>query len=211
MRHIAILLAWLAYFTLHSLLAANGFKAWTESRWPRLMPGYRLAFNAIAGLALLPVLWLVHGTESPWLWQWQGTAAWIANGAALAALGCLLASTQAYDMGEFTGLRQLAERKNGVAQAFSISTMHRFVRHPWYSTGLVLIWTRDMNEAFLVSALAITAYLVVGSWLEERKLIDSHGAAYRSYMAAVPGLIPLPWKYLSKAEAASLVSRQQAR
>ena len=74
-----VALAWLAYAALHSLLASLTVKHWVASRWPALMPAYRLAFNAFAALALLPVLWLVYGTESGWLWRWTGPAAWLAN------------------------------------------------------------------------------------------------------------------------------------
>ncbi|MBI3524371.1 MAG: hypothetical protein HY066_07550 [Betaproteobacteria bacterium] len=204
MRLTEILLAWLGYFALHSLLAATTIKAWVERHWPRLMPGYRMVFNLIATLALAPVVWLVYSAEGAWLWQWQGNWAWVANGARLAAILCFLASTRYYDMSEFLGLSQLRAHDNVVPLSYTISPFHRFVRHPWYSIALVLIWTGNMNGPLLVTGLAITAYLFVGSKLEERKLIASYGESYRKYMAAVPGLIPLPWKYLSADDAKAL-------
>jgi len=85
------------------------------------------------------------------------------------------------------------------------------VRHPWYFLGLVLIWTRDMDPAFLLSASAMTLYFVVGSLLEERKLIRYHGEVYRRYRKRVPGLIPLPWKYLPAEEADRLVADYRDR
>ncbi len=207
MRLAEIALAWFAYFTLHSLLAASAVKAWCSRRWPQLMPSYRAAFNVISVVALLPVLWLVYGTGVNWLWRWEGALAWLANGLALLALLCFFASTRAYDMGEFLGLRQLRERGSDDIQTFTLSTFHRFVRHPWYCFALVLIWTRDMNAPLLVSAVAITLYLVVGSRLEERKLVAKFGDTYRRYMAQVPGLVPLPWKYLTARDAKDLVSQ----
>lgn len=199
-----IALAWFAYFVLHSVLAATGVKAWIGRHWPRVMPAYRLAFNLLAVLTLLPVLWLVYGTAGEWLWRWQGAWAWLANGLALAAMLGFLATGRSYDMAEFLGLRQLHKPVSDDAETFSVSLIHRFVRHPWYCIGLVLIWSRDMNGPLLVSALMITAYLVIGSKLEEGKLIASIGEPYRRYMAQVPGLIPLPWKHLTAAQAAAL-------
>lgn len=207
MRLAEIVLAWLGYFALHSLLAASGIKAWVGRCWPQFMPGYRVVFNAIATVALLPVLWLVYVSESTWLWQWRGAWAWVADAVTLLAILGFFASARTYDMDEFLGLRQLRAHADDVPQTFTVSPFHRFVRHPWYCIGLVLIWTRDMNGPLLISGLAITAYLLVGSKLEERKLIASYGEAYRRYMAAVPGLIPLPWKYLSAAEARALMNR----
>lgn len=211
MRLAEILLAWLGYFALHSLLAGSGIKARIARRWPQFMPGYRMVYNAVAAVALLPVLWLVHGTESAWLWQWRGAWAWLADAVTLTAILCFIASTRSYDLREFLGLRQLKEQRNDVPQTFTVSPLHRFVRHPWYSIALVLIWTRDMNGPLLISGLAITFYFVVGSRLEERKLIASYGDSYRRYMAAVPGLIPLPWKHLSAAGARDLMNRPDSR
>ncbi len=62
-----------------------------------------------------------------------------------------------------------------------------------------------MNAAGLVSALWITAYLVAGSHLEERKLVHELGEVYLRYRARVPGLVPRPWRYLSKEQARRLV------
>ena len=200
----AIALAWLAYFALHSFLAASITKTWIGQRWPQFMPSYRATFNIVSIVTLFPVLWLVYGVGGDWLWQWTGIWAWLMNSMALLALLCFFASTRSYDMDEFLGLRQIRERGDVDLQDFTISVFHRFVRHPWYSFSLVLIWTRDMNGPLLVSALAITIYFVVGSKLEERKLIARYGEKYRQYMATVPGLVPLPWKYLTATEAAAL-------
>ncbi|MCK9389874.1 MAG: hypothetical protein M0Q22_15975 [Sulfuritalea sp.] len=210
MRLSAIALAWLGYFLLHSVLAASSVKAWVAGRWPQFMRGYRILFNVLATLTLIPVLWLVYGVESNWLWQWRGAWAWLTNGIALTAILCLLVSGRSYDMGEFFGLRQLMAQCDDQPESFTLSTLHRFVRHPWYCIGLILIWTRDMNGPLLVSALMITAYFVIGSKLEEGKLIASYGENYRRYMAKVPGLIPLPWKYLTAGEAAALMQRPES-
>lgn len=208
---ILIALAWTAYAGLHSLLASLAVKSWVGRRWPQLMPAYRLIFNGIGLLALLPVLWLVYGTPGDWLWRWQGAWSWLANGLALAAILGFAISSRGYDMAEFLGLRQLREHQPDDRQQFSLSTIHRYVRHPWYCFGLLLIWTRDMNGPLLVSAIAITLYFVVGSKLEEAKLVARYGDTYRQYLKRVPGLIPLPWKFLRAADAAALMQDPRHR
>ena len=202
-----IALGWLLYGAIHSLLASFAFKDWVARRWPSAMPAYRLGFNIFAVVALLPIAWLVHGAESEWLWRWTGAWAWLANGLALAALASFWFSSNTYDMGEFLGLKPLREKRTDAAEhdGFRISPLHRHVRHPWYSLTLVLIWTRDMNGPLLVSAIAITLYFIIGSRLEENKLIAMHGNAYRRYRERVPGLVPLPWKRLSEKQASELL------
>lgn len=207
MRLTAIALAWLIYFALHSLLADSGCKAWVANRWPQYMPGYRLGFNVFSVVALGPILWLVYGFESAWVWQWSGNWAWLANLLTLTAVLLFFASARAYDMDEFFGVRQLKEHVRDDRQSFTLSAFHRFVRHPWYFLSLILIWSREMNKSLLVSAVLITLYIFVGARLEERKLLARYGAAYREYMQRVPGLIPSPWKYLTVTEADALICR----
>ncbi len=197
---IALSFAWIAYGALHSVLAAHGTKGWVAAHLPRLMPAYRLMYNLFAGLALLPILWLLWCDPDPWLWHWHGGPAWVLNGLALVAAGVLVAGPGLYDLSEFLGFRQLRERRIALEdqEPFRIAPLHRYVRHPWYALSLVILWTRDMNAARLVSALWITANFILGSRLEERKLLIRFGDAYRDYMTRVPGLLPRPWKILSR-------------
>ena len=90
---------------------------------------------------------------------------------------------------------------------FVISPLHRFVRHPWYFLGMVIIWTRDMNAAFLVTAAAVSIYFIIGSKLEERKLIVYYGDVYRRYMQRVSGLFPVPWRVLSRREGREIMGK----
>jgi len=206
-------LGWVAYATLHSLLASLRCKAWVTRRWPGFVPYYRLGFNLQSVILVLPLIWATWAIPGDWLWRWTGIGAWIANGLALAALAGFWLSAGAYDLGEFLGFTPLRERRRDAVEhdGLRISPLHRFVRHPWYALCLVLIWTRDMNAPLLVSALAITLYFAIGSRLEERKLETRFGAAYREYRQRVPGLIPLPWKRLTAAEAEALMQGSRHR
>lgn len=198
--------AWLAYGALHSWLAGHGVKAWVERRWPRFAPAYRLAYNGLATLLLVPPLWLTLQAPGAALWHWP---AWISWPAAALAVAGFIWSLRWYDMGEFMGLHQWRGRDGREHEGFVLSPLHRYVRHPWYSLGLLLLWTRDLNAAWLTTAVAVTVYVLIGSRLEENKLIERYGHAYRRYRERVPGLIPWPGRHLSPAEAQAL--QQTAR
>jgi len=205
---------WLTYFCVHSALASFRVKHWFARQCPKTVPFYRAGFNVISLVLMLPILWQMHRYPGPIWWSWHGWAAWLGNGLALAAIVGFVASLRHYDGKEFLGLQQMCKRSGAIdgveaiddAEEFRISPFHRYVRHPWYFFSLILIWTRDMNGAMLVSAVLLTLYFVIGSRLEERKLIARHGDAYRRYAARVPGLIPRPWKSLSQEEAAELLT-----
>jgi len=196
-----------AYFILHSLLASLRAKRFVQRRFPATLPAYRLVFNALSILLLLPLLWLVHRDPGPLLWAWEGPWRWLAVALWALAAGGFVGASRAYDMSVFLGLRQWRERRQKAEdpEALHISSMHRFVRHPWYFFALLILWSRDQHLNQTVFYALTTAYLVVGSRLEERKLVRQYGDAYRDYQRKVAGLVPLPWRWLRADEAEALM------
>jgi protein-S-isoprenylcysteine O-methyltransferase Ste14 len=200
-------LVWLAYFVLHSALASLGLKRLVAERWPALALRYRLLFNLIALLLLLPILGLtLLGAGEPLL-VWSGPWRWLAWAIFVMGVMGFIWTARYYDMAAFLGLHPappLAE------QGFQLSPPHRFVRHPWYFFGLLILWSRDMDALMLTSALLLTLYLEVGSRLEERKLVLGLGAPYERYQSKVSRLIPLPGRFLSQGEAQALMAQARA-
>lgn len=199
--------AWIGYCGLHSLLASLRFKAWAIQRGPILSRHYRLGYNLLAFGLLVPLLIATEFAADDWLWRWQGYWSWVAWGVSALVLIGFIWSSRAYDMKAFVGI---APPSADAALRFGLSPLHRFVRHPWYFLGLLWLWTRDMDSARLIAALIVSGYLWLGSALEERKLIEELGQTYKDYCARVPGLLPRPWRYLSRAEFARLLNTQRS-
>ena len=199
--------AWIGYCGLHSLLASLRFKAWATQQWPIQSRHYRLGYNLLALGLLVPLLIATEVAADDWLWRWQGYWSWVAWGVSGLVLIGFIWSSRAYDMKAFVGIAPLSAE---AAPQFGLSPLHRFVRHPWYFLGLLWLWTRDMDSARLIATLIISSYLWLGSALEERKLIEELGQSYKDYRARVPGLLPRPWRYLSRAEFARLNNTQRS-
>jgi len=193
---------WLLYFCIHSLLANNHVKSRLLT-WSLLSEHfYRLFYNSIALVTLVPILIVIMRYQGPSVFQWQGLWYFLALVLNLTALTCFFWSLKYYDMKVFWGW------KTSVAcSSFVLSPLHRFVRHPWYSCALIILWCRDLNAAQLLSSLLVSVYLVVGSRLEEARLVDEFGRSYEKYMERVPSLIPLPWKFLKKSQRDELISK----
>ncbi|MBT3091287.1 MAG: hypothetical protein JAZ02_08960 [Candidatus Thiodiazotropha endolucinida] len=208
---ILLALVWLIYFLSHSLLASLWMKRVFAQHLPTVAPWYRLLFNLVALLLLAPPLYMLWSYRSDLLWQWQGTMAWLAYGLMIISVAGFIWSMRYYDSREFLGIRQLQRQQRDVndLEQLHISPLHRFVRHPWYTLGLILIWVQDMDPARLVSAIAVTSYLVLGSRLEEDKLLVYHGDTYRKYQKRVPGLIPRPWRFLTRQETEKLLEEMK--
>jgi protein-S-isoprenylcysteine O-methyltransferase Ste14 len=195
-----LIFMWLCYGLTHSLLASKHTKLYLQKRIPGLKQYYRLSYNLLALLLLIPPLAVGYYTDSPTLWQWQGILGGISIILSSLALLGFLYSLRYYDMREFLGIRSAS-----TLPAFTLSPLHRIVRHPWYSFALIIIWTRDMSGTTLISAICITLYFFIGAYFEEKKLIDDYGATYRRYCRSVGGIIPRPWKILSAAQANELL------
>ncbi len=202
-------LGFIAYFVMHSLLASLWMKQKIQRRWPQMMPAYRLSFNVLSILLLIPLIWLMQKNSGPLVWQWVGIMGGLMKGLTIAAVLGFIWSLKSYDNMVFLGVTQWRKRHTDSSdpESLRISTLHRFVRHPWYFFFLVVMWTQDLHLTQLVVYSLITAYLVIGSRMEERKLIVHYGAAYRDYARQVPGLVPLPWRWLKKEEAGRLEKR----
>jgi protein-S-isoprenylcysteine O-methyltransferase Ste14 len=183
------------YGGFHSWLASRRVKTWLDARWPKLEHRYyRLIYNIIAGITLLPVLAvpaLFPGTnlyriDPPWVFV---TLLLQAAGVLLVVVGLLQTGPMA-----FLGLSQLVG-VNASEETLVVSGVYRYMRHPLYTGGMLVIWlTPLMTSSVLALDLGLTLYLYIGSLFEERKLARSFGMPYGEYQAQVPRFIPRPWR-----------------
>lgn len=167
------------------------------------MRWYRLLYNilSVATLAPLAVYTGRIGGEVVFGWRgWGGTAVRIL----LLTISCLLfwGGAQRYDLKTFLGIRQLRAGEASVllskSREFSPSGVFGMTRHPWYLGALLAIWTifPEYPLGRMVAVCILSLYLVVGTLLEERKILREHGDNYRRYQQQVSMLFP--WKWLKK-------------
>jgi protein-S-isoprenylcysteine O-methyltransferase Ste14 len=76
---------------------------------------------------------------------------------------------------------------------FAVRGPYRFVRHPLYLAIIVALWScPDVTADRLLFDVLWTAWIVVGTVLEEADLVAEIGDPYRAYRCTVPMLVPLP-------------------
>ena len=192
--HLAYALAWASFGAIHSLLARDFIKIRLR---PKLGAAYRLAYNGLAAAHLLAVWWVgrtVFAGAAGF-----ALAGWIRGGLlAVEIAGWLLMAVAlgGYDLGRLGGLRQIRARRLGVSEPedepLRLDGLHRFVRHPVYAAGFLILWGRVAGEFDLATALWGSLYLVAGARFEERWLARHYGEAYAAYRRRVPAFIP--WK-----------------
>ncbi len=137
---IILCFAWFAFFALHSLLASLWFKDAVKRRFASFYPYYRLTYNLLSALLIVPILWLMHSIGGEPLIVWGGYFRFISLGLGIVALAGFFWSSRYYDMSEFMGFRQISAKDQPAEEGdvFTLSPLHRVVRHPWYFLSLVI-------------------------------------------------------------------------
>ncbi len=187
---IILSLAWLLYGAIHSLMAGKVFKDFISKILGKNFRFYRLIYNIIAFASLVPVLVLQFSIEKIPLWQVSDYQQVI--GKFICVFGVIFIATalQGYDLGEFSGIDF---KKKIEIQELKTDGLLEYVRHPLYFGILLLVWglfISDASTRSLVGAIAVTIYLFVGIYFEEKKLILTFGEQYKKYQKEVAMLIP---------------------
>jgi protein-S-isoprenylcysteine O-methyltransferase Ste14 len=175
----------------HSLWIAPG----AQRRLRPALGAYdRLIYVVVATASLAALLWWLRGLPQHEILRWDDAwslVRWTALAGA-AALG--LAGTRAHDGRTFLGLRQIAARRAGLASApaeVRRAGVLAHVRHPWYGAGLLVVaFGQHVTDVGATWRGVFLLYLLVGTWLEERKLVAEFGDAYAQYRRDVPAFFP---------------------
>jgi protein-S-isoprenylcysteine O-methyltransferase Ste14 len=198
-EYLLLALLWAIYCAVHSALISTGaikhFKHLLGSRFCF----YRLMFNSFSLITLIALIIFSHAPkfQGPMLFAWSGNWRWIRYSLILAAVGLILSGARHYSMSQFVGLQQI--RSNQYAGTLSESGefdstgILGIVRHPWYTAVFILLWASKLNSGTIIINVVLSAYLVIGTVLEERKLLLEFGNTYREYQEKVSMFIPLKW------------------
>jgi protein-S-isoprenylcysteine O-methyltransferase Ste14 len=194
---IPVLLAMLLYALLHSWLA-GGLKQVFRTRFgEHIYHGwYRLVFNFIAVASLLPISWLFSAYPGNVVWQFDPAYQPLIMVIQLIGLLGAAVSLLQIDLWRFLGLRQLIAYLQHQPlplpdEPLQMRGLYAFVRHPLYLfTVMAMFAVPTMTESYLAFCLGASAYFIIGSLLEEQRLITVYGDVYATYRKRVAWLVP---------------------
>ncbi|HEY9052790.1 MAG TPA: hypothetical protein VIQ03_14660 [Gammaproteobacteria bacterium] len=195
--HILLAVLAIVWCALHSWLISISVTEYLKKQLGSGYRYYRLFYNGFSLASLAVVIGYRYLIKSEIIFDWNDylrivQIAMIALGIVLFLLG-----TKKYDARRFMGLAQLKEdfSKQGLTSSGELDTsgILQVIRHPWYAALLLLIWAMPLDMAGLVLNIVFTLYLLIGIWLEEKKLLREFGEAYGHYQQNVSMLIPIKW------------------
>ncbi|MCW3789316.1 methyltransferase family protein [Plebeiibacterium sediminum] len=193
MEYFILSLIWGFYFALHSVLASNDVKSYFKKRFPSFYPYYRIFYNLIALFLLIP-MHLFQQSIPPIMLINKGVLMSVLGGGIM-FVGLILGllAFRNYSGKEFVGLDFRNDNVGLKTGNLNVSGLNQYVRHPLYFATLLMVWGYFIiwpTLMVLVIACVISVYLVVGTKLEEKKLIAEFGDQYLQYKKQVPMLIP---------------------
>ncbi len=193
MKYLLIVLLWSAYCALHSLLISIRFTKLAARLLKSYYAFYRL-FYAVLSIVLLVPLLIYTGRADTAVHITYPTLVNVVRYVLIA--GSLITFAWAfffnYDWLSFFGVRQILafRRQDESSKEISKKGLLGFVRHPMYLALIVYLWCQVFTMVDLMVTVLLTTYVIIGTLLEERKLVLEFGDSYTKYQQEVPMLIP---------------------
>lgn len=200
MKYCALATLWVIWCAIHSGMISVTATEYLKQRFGDRFRFYRLVFNLVALVTLIPVVVYGESIRGQVVFRWEGLMVIFQMLVLAISVLLFVAGARHYDMLQFLGLRQI---RTGASPSVLTETgkldmngILGITRHPWYLGAILFMWVayRSLDVSTLVTNIVLTIYLIVGTVLEERKLLMEYGEEYRRYQNRASMLVP--FKYL---------------
>ena len=178
----------------HSLFITHRWQHWQNKKLPLLEPWGRLIYVVFNTLSLGLLFFWWRALPQTVLWSWEGPWQILRWTGILLAFGFFALGAAAYDNRAFLGIRQVANHLRKAPPGkpeFSRRGVLSRVRHPWYSgTILFFIFCLPVTDVNAVWRSVFLLYTIIGTEIEERKLLKDLGLQYQQYRQEVGRFVP---------------------
>jgi methanethiol S-methyltransferase len=195
MKYFLIILMWSGYCALHSYLISIGFTKLMNRLLKKYYAFYRLFYILISLFLLIPLINYTGQLDDKVI---------IVYGHYLNILRHILIYSSLmmffwafffdYDSLSFFGIRQILNfgKTNEIKPSNEIkkSGLLGMMRHPMYLALIIYLWCQTSKMADIVVNFVLTVYIIIGTILEEKKLVLEFGETYIQYQKEVPMIIP---------------------
>ena len=202
MKYLHLIILWTLWCSIHSAMISLTVVKYLKNRFGEYYKYYRIFYNLVAVITLIPLVLYSKTLNGSVLFVWEGYLIFIRIILAVVAAALFISGSLKYDMLNLLGIRQIKSGKSpsilSEKEVVDETGILGVIRHPWYLGAIIFIWIacRTMYLSTLIVNIILTIYIIIGTILEERKLIIELGDSYRKYMSKVSMLFPYRWMML---------------
>jgi methanethiol S-methyltransferase len=195
MKYLLIASMWTGYCALHSYLISIGFTNFITRILKKYYAFYRIFYVLISLILLIPLINYTTQLDNKVI---------ITYGLPLNVVryvfiwGSLIlffwAFFFSYDPLSFFGIRQIINfvkiKKINQPVEIKKNGLLGIIRHPMYFALIIYLWCQTFRVTDIIVNIVLTIYIIIGTKLEERKLVLEFGHDYIQYQQEVPMLTP---------------------
>lgn len=199
MKYLEIALMWIGYCALHSYLISISFTKIITRLLKKYYAYYRLFYVLISLILLVPLINYTNQLDNSII---------ITYGPFLTIIRYILISGSViiflwaffvnYDTLSFFGIRQILNqrkiKKLTPSNELKKNGLLGIIRHPMYLALIIFLWCQTFTLFNMLTNIILTIYVIIGTRLEEKKLVLEFGDVYIRYQQEVPMLIPFTKK-----------------
>lgn len=195
MEYLLIALLWTGYVSLHSFLISIRFTNLMTRLLKNYYTFYRLFYVLISLILLIPLINYTSQLDEKVIITYELPVSIIRY---ILISGPLLMFFWAfffnYDSLSFFGIPQILnfgkENKINPLEGIKKNGLLGIMRHPMYLALIIYLWCQTFRVIDIVINILLTIYVIIGTILEEKKLVLEFGEEYIRYQQKVPMLIP---------------------
>jgi len=195
MKYLLITLMWAGYCILHSFLISIRFTNLMARLLKNYYAFYRIFFVSFSIVLLIPLISYTAQLDNEVI---------ITYGLPLNIIRYVLISGSLlmffwafffdYDSLSFFSIRQILNfgkiKKANPSEEIKKNGLLGIIRHPMYLALIIYLWCQTFRMSDIIVNIVLTIYIIIGTKLEEKKLVLEFGDAYIKYQQEVPMLIP---------------------
>jgi len=195
MEYLFVAILWIGYCALHSYLISIGFTNLMTRLLKNYYAFYRLFYILISLVLLIPLINFTSQSDTRIIITYEYPLSIVRY---ILMWGALLMFFWAfffnYDSLSFFGIRQMLNfgkiKEKKSSEKIRKNGLLGIMRHPMYFALIIYLWCQTFRVVDIVVNIVLTIYVIIGTKLEEKKLILEFGDAYVKYQQEVPMLIP---------------------
>jgi methanethiol S-methyltransferase len=195
-EYINLIAWWMLFFAVHSIMASSQVKKKIDQINQIYKAYYRLAFNIVSFLLLVPVIYSYQQTPTRFMFASTTLYDVVGSLIVLAGIYIAIAGFKNYRADEFIGTYQIKNNHDFHPAKLSRNSWNGVVRHPMYFGSILLVAGILLLIPTIklgITGVLIVGYLYIGTLWEEKKLVSEFDAAYKEYKREVSMLIPIKW------------------